>query len=172
MLFVSFWLYVSSDCRLTLWDAFQVVTAEGEAQGFVWFTMQLSVISMAVPLGPISHLQVQNLEVQGAWGSTDHKQVHAWKNVTYVWLKTYFAISHGQFLPEASPHLKIRGQLNVDQGVSLKGHKKVSYYLHITASADKDLQKAWHQNPHSPSLTRKNITLNLLHHHLSCKWVH
>lgn len=111
--FVLFYsLSLSLDRRLTLWDSFQVVTAEREAQGFVWFAMQLSIISMTVPLGPISHLQVQNLQsrrqrtsihwkiclVITSWALPHSKTAGDERGVVYTWdirfLISYITSTH------------------------------------------------------------------------------
>lgn len=97
---VMHWLYMSSDCRLTLWDAFQVVTTEGEAQGFVWFAMQLSIISMAIPLGPISHLQVQHLESR-------REYVRTLKNIYISLMFVADLLCHESLKPEALAHSKM-----------------------------------------------------------------
>lgn len=70
-------------CRPTLWDALQVVTAQGKPQCFVWFAMKLSVISVTIPLGSIRHLQVQNLQSNKGM-SRDNKDCFVQYKVTPV----------------------------------------------------------------------------------------
>lgn len=60
--------------------------------------MQLGIISMAIPLGPISHLQIQNLE-GGAYIK---------KNIYHLCLVTNL-LYHESFLLEAIPHSKSVG---------------------------------------------------------------